>query len=84
MECHSRTNQSTTVKTGLTRCLLVGTNPIDVPNCARCHSNERANGKRYQKYREEHDFWREVRRSSEWYAQLKAAAISILEIHDDP
>jgi mono/diheme cytochrome c family protein len=59
-----------------------GLNPIDVPNCARCHSNERANGKKHLKYQEEYDFWREVRRSSEWYAQLKAAAVSILEIHD--
>jgi len=60
-----------------------GVNPIDVPNCARCHSNERANGTQYQKYREEYQYWRQVRRSSEWYAQLKAAAVSILEIHDD-
>ena len=60
-----------------------GLNPIDVPNCARCHSNERANGDKFLKYKQEHDFWREVRRSSEWYAELKAAAISILEIHDN-
>jgi len=59
-----------------------GVNPIDVPNCARCHSNARANGDKYLKYKQEYDFWREVRRSSEWYAQLKGAAISILEIHD--
>jgi hypothetical protein len=60
-----------------------GVNPIDVPNCARCHSNERANGKKYTKYKEEYNFWKSVRGSGEWYAQLKAAAISILEIHDD-
>lgn len=60
-----------------------GVNPIDVPNCSRCHSNERANGVRYQKYREEYNFWREVRGSGEWYAELKAASISMLEIHDD-
>ena len=60
-----------------------GLNPIDVPNCARCHSNERANGTKYLKYKEEHDFWRGIRGSGEWYAQLKAAAVSILEIHDD-
>jgi len=60
-----------------------GLNPIDVPNCARCHSNEKANGTKYRKYREEYEFCRHVRGSSEWYAELKAAAISILEIHDD-
>lgn len=60
-----------------------GVNPIDVPNCTRCHSNERANGTKYQKYREEHDFWKEIRGTGEYYAQIKAAAISILEIHDD-
>jgi len=60
-----------------------GVNPIDVPNCGRCHSNERANGNQYQKYKQEYAFWREVRGSGEWYANLKAAAISMLEIHDD-
>ena len=60
-----------------------GLNPIDVPNCARCHSNERANGTAHLKYREEYNFWKEIRGSREWYAQLKAAAISMLEIHDD-
>jgi hypothetical protein len=60
-----------------------GVNPIDVPNCTRCHSNERANGTKYHKYKEEHDFWKEMRGTGEYYAQIKAAAISILEIHDD-
>lgn len=60
-----------------------GVNPIDVPNCTRCHSNERANGTKYLKYKAEHDFWKGVEGTSEWYAQLKAAAISMLEIHDD-
>ncbi len=60
-----------------------GVNPIDVPNCTRCHSNERANGAKYLKYKEEHDFWKEMRGTGEYYAQIKAAAISILEIHDD-
>ncbi len=60
-----------------------GVNPIDVPNCTRCHSNERANGTKYLKYKEEHDFWKEMRDTGEYYAQIKAAAISILEIHDD-
>jgi len=60
-----------------------GVNPIDVPNCARCHSNERANGSKYVKYKEEYNFWKTIRGSGEWYAELKAAAISMLEIHDD-
>jgi len=60
-----------------------GVNPIDVPNCARCHANERANGTQYVKYKEEYNFWKVIRGSSEWYAELKAAAISMLEIHDD-
>jgi len=60
-----------------------GVDPIDIPNCSRCHSNQRANGTKYVKYKEEYNFWRGVRGSSEWYAQLKAAAVSILEIHDD-
>ena len=60
-----------------------GVNPIDVPNCARCHSNERANGTNYVKYKQEYKFWKEIRGSLDWYAELKAAAISMLEIHDD-
>lgn len=60
-----------------------GVNPIDVPNCARCHANKTANGDQYRKYQQEYQFWREIRGASEWYAQLKATAISILEIHDD-
>jgi hypothetical protein len=60
-----------------------GVNPIDVPSCTRCHSNERANGNKYSKYKTEHDFWKEMRGTGEYYAQIKAAAISILEIHDD-
>ena len=60
-----------------------GVNPIDIPNCARCHSNEKANGQKYNKYKEEYDFWKEVHGSGDWFAELKAAAVSILEIHDD-
>ncbi|HHM12809.1 MAG TPA: hypothetical protein ENJ16_04595, partial [Planctomycetaceae bacterium] len=32
---------------------FVGTSPIDVPNCSRCHSNETANGKKYTLYKQE-------------------------------
>ncbi len=60
-----------------------GVNPIDIPNCARCHAGPEANGEKYRKYQEEYAFWRGIRGASDWYARLKAAAISILEIHDD-
>jgi hypothetical protein len=58
-----------------------GTDPIDVPNCANCHSNENANGKRYTLYKPEYAFWRAVG-ASEWFAKLKATSVSILQIHD--
>jgi len=32
---------------------FTGTNPIDVPNCANCHSNENANGKKHVLYKAE-------------------------------
>jgi hypothetical protein len=32
---------------------FIGTNPIDVPNCANCHSNENANGDKYTLYKKE-------------------------------
>lgn len=60
---------------------FIGTNPIDVPNCANCHSNENANGKRYSKYKPEYAFWRAIG-ASDWFARLKATSVSILEIHD--
>jgi hypothetical protein len=58
-----------------------GTDPIDVPNCANCHSNDNANGKRYTLYKPEYAFWRAIG-ASEWFAQLKATSVSILQIHD--
>ncbi|MBF0171128.1 MAG: hypothetical protein HQK87_08580 [Nitrospinae bacterium] len=60
----------------------VGTNPIDVPNCFNCHSNENANGAKYNKYKGEMAYWKSVG-ASEWFSELKATAISIMEIHDD-
>ncbi len=61
---------------------FVGTNPIDIPNCANCHSNENANGKKYQLYKQERAFWKGLG-ASDWIANLKATSISILEMHDD-
>jgi len=61
---------------------FVGTNPIDIPNCSNCHSNENANGKKYQLYKQERAFWKGLG-ASDWIADLKATSISILEMHDD-
>ncbi|MBI5185386.1 MAG: hypothetical protein HZA01_06625 [Nitrospinae bacterium] len=59
----------------------IGTNPIDVPNCDSCHSGENANGEKYKKYQSEKEYWKS-RGASEYFIRLRAAAISILEIHD--
>jgi len=59
-----------------------GVNAIDVPACDRCHAGPNANGATYQKYLTEFGFWRDQLQTGEWFARLKAAAISILEIHD--
>ncbi|MBI4456630.1 MAG: hypothetical protein HY644_12120 [Acidobacteria bacterium] len=60
---------------------FTGTNPIDVPNCYNCHANSNANGVQYNKYKDELNYWKSVG-ASEWFAHLKATAISIMEIHD--
>jgi hypothetical protein len=60
----------------------MGVNPIDVPACDRCHATANANGDTYGKYRVEYRYWRDELRTGEWFARLKAAAVSILEIHD--
>ncbi|MBI5179641.1 MAG: hypothetical protein HZA04_10340 [Nitrospinae bacterium] len=59
-----------------------GTNPIDVPNCYNCHSNANANGAKYGKFKGEYAYWKGIG-ASDWFAKLKATAISIMEIHDD-
>ncbi len=59
-----------------------GTNPIDIPNCANCHSNNTANGDKFQLYKQEREFWKGLG-ASDWIANLKATSISILEMHDD-
>ncbi len=61
---------------------FVGTNPIDIPNCANCHSNKTANGDKFTLYKQEHEFWKGLG-ASDWIANLKATSISILEMHDD-
>jgi hypothetical protein len=61
---------------------FVGTEPIDIPNCANCHSGKKANGDKYNLYKEEYAFWKGLG-ASDWIARLKATSISILQIHDD-
>lgn len=76
----------------------LGTAPIDIPNCERCHSlgdgasaNSPQNGRPAvaAKVQEEMDFWNTYYNidtnagDSDWYSRLKAAAISILAIHDE-
>ncbi len=60
---------------------FTGTNPIDVPNCSNCHSNQNANGEAYQLYKEEKAFWKSLG-STDYIANLKATSVSILQIHD--
>lgn len=61
---------------------FVGTNPIDVPACSKCHANDAANGKKYNLYKQEKAFWKGLG-ASDWIAGLKATSVSILEMHDD-
>jgi len=61
---------------------FVGTNPIDIPNCANCHSNNTANGDKFVLYKQERGFWKGLG-ASDWIANLKATSVSILEMHDD-
>jgi len=60
---------------------FVGTSPIDTPNCANCHANEVANGKKFNKYKKEKAFWKGLG-ASDYIASLKATSISVLELHD--
>ena len=61
---------------------FVGTSPIDIPNCANCHSNKKANGDKYNLYKEEQSFWKGLG-ASDWIASLKATSVSILQMHDE-
>jgi len=74
-----------------------GTAPIDIPNCERCHAlaegasaNSAQNGKPAidAMVQDELDFWNAYYNidvaagDSDWYSRLKAAAVSMLAIHD--
>nr|HQH71737.1 hypothetical protein [bacterium] len=62
---------------------FIGTNPIDTPACTRCHSSYVANGEEFHFYKKERDYWKNTfTNTSDYYARVKAAAISMLEIHD--
>ncbi|MBI5583655.1 MAG: hypothetical protein HY892_07505 [Deltaproteobacteria bacterium] len=65
-----------------------GTEPIDIANCAMCHSGpgvaaslSRGGGLRL--FDKEYGYWKNrYPDSSEFYARLAAASINILELHD--
>ncbi|MBI3844176.1 MAG: hypothetical protein HY292_05995 [Planctomycetes bacterium] len=62
---------------------FIGTDPIDMPQCDRCHGGPAANGDEFHLWKKEYDFWkRRFPNTSDYYARTKAAAISMLEIHD--
>ncbi len=62
---------------------FTGTNPIDTPACTRCHSSYVANGDEFKLHEKEYAFWKNnFSNTSDYYARVKAAAISMLEIHD--
>ncbi len=61
-----------------------GTEPIDMPACLNCHAGPRPNAPYkgvWAKVEAERSYWLSID-SSPWVADLKAAAISILAIHD--
>ena len=61
-----------------------GANPIDVPGCQKCHASKRANGEKYNLWEKEFNFWKNTfPNTTDYYAKIKAASISLLEIHDD-
>jgi len=61
-----------------------GTEPIDMPACPICHAGPRPNAPyagAWAKVEAERSYWLSID-SSPWVADLKAAAISILAVHD--
>ncbi len=61
-----------------------GTEPIDVPNCNNCHGTMNANERFpevWKRVQAEKEYWKKTG-ASDWYAELKGTAISILSIHD--
>ncbi len=61
----------------------LGVVPVDAPSCDRCHGTKRANGDRAKKYRDEYNYWlKTYSDSTEHFSTTQAAAISILELHD--
>ena len=61
-----------------------GTEPIDVPNCNNCHGTINANERFpdvWKRVQAEKEYWKKTG-ASDWYADLKGTAISILSLHD--
>ncbi|RMF77490.1 MAG: hypothetical protein D6739_12715 [Nitrospirae bacterium] len=62
---------------------FMGVIPVDAPSCDRCHGSRHANGAKAHKYQEEYDYWiHTFGRATPEYAATKAAAVSLLELHD--
>ncbi len=62
---------------------FIGTSPVDPPNCEKCHASPTANKDEFSLYKKEFDFWMDrFPGTTEYYARTKAAAISMMEIHD--
>jgi len=62
---------------------FMGVIPVDAPSCDRCHGTAQANGERAKKYRAEYDYWiNTFGDATPNFAVTQAAAISILELHD--
>lgn len=60
-----------------------GTVAVDIPGCVRCHASEQANGEQYGLWKAEFTFWsKSIPGTSAYMANQRAAAVSILEIHD--
>lgn len=60
-----------------------GSNPIDHPPCERCHAGKVSNGDQFRLYQREFDFWKNTfPNTSTYFAKVKAASVSMLEIHD--
>ena len=65
-----------------------GTNPVDIPNCYVCHSDEGKAAKLSRKqglspFDKEYVYWKKnYSDMSEFMARSSAAAINVLELHD--
>lgn len=65
-----------------------GTNPVDIPNCANCHSGDGMAAKMSRQegltlFDKEYEYWKKNYPDiSEYMARLSSGSINILELHD--